>query len=147
MSPETSGHTGKIETMGDPQYESYVGLDPKRITHWEHWSDPDAATYITGINFYKHPISCMLRTNKIYPFLRISVPESDDPVPKLNAQKNQGKGRRGHEYRDHWQQEVASNMFETQPESIAIDLNGLKIETGSHALDIPQYSPGKILAV
>ncbi len=102
--------------MDDPQYESYMGLGPKRIPHWEHWSNPDAATYITGIDFYEQPKCCMLRMNEIYPFLKMSVPEKDDPIPKLDAQENLGKGRWGHAYRDHWQQEVAGNRFASQKE-------------------------------
>jgi hypothetical protein len=105
--------------MSDPQYESYMGLGPKRIAHWEHWSNPDAATHITEIDFYEHPRSCMLRMNEMYPFLRMNVPESDDPIPKLNAQRNQGKGRWGHEYRDHWQQEVAGGRFANREEMMS----------------------------
>ena len=47
--------------MGDPRYESYMGLGPKRIPHWEHWSNPDAETYLTGIDYYQHPRRCRLR--------------------------------------------------------------------------------------
>ena len=92
--------------MGDPRYESFMGLGPKRIAHWEHWSDPDAATYITGIDFYERPRSCMLRLNEMYPFLGLSVPEKDDPIPRLDDQKDRGKGRWGHAYRDYWQQDA-----------------------------------------
>ena len=104
--------------MGNPHYESYMGLGPKRIAHWEHWSNPDAATYITGIDFYEHPRSCMLRMNELYPFLEMGVPEKDDPIPKLEAQKDQGKGRWGHEYRDYWQQEEAGHRFKSQEEML-----------------------------
>jgi len=97
--------------MSDPRYESYMGLGPKRIAHWEHWSDPDAATYITGIDYYEQPRSCMLRLNELYPFLELGAPASDDPLPKLDEQRDQGKGRWGHEYRDHWQQEEAAKRF------------------------------------
>jgi uroporphyrinogen decarboxylase-like protein len=99
--------------MGDPRYESYMGLGPKRIAHWEHWSNPDAATYITGIDFYQQPRSCMLRLHEMYPFLNLGVPGSDDPIAKLDKQDDKGKGRWGHSYRDHWQQQVASQRFES----------------------------------
>ncbi len=66
--------------MSDARYESYMGLGPKDIGHWEHWSNPDAATYITGIDFYKQPRSCILRMNEMYPFLGLDAPEKDDPT-------------------------------------------------------------------
>jgi hypothetical protein len=40
---------------------------PKRVPHWEHWSCPDAETYITGIDFYEHPRLCRLRMVELYP--------------------------------------------------------------------------------
>ncbi|MFH0964563.1 MAG: uroporphyrinogen decarboxylase family protein [Planctomycetota bacterium] len=104
--------------MSDPKYESFMGLGPKRIAHWEHWSDPDAATHITGIDFYERPRSCMTRLNEIYPFLDVGVPEKDDPLPRLHEQKDLGKGRWGHAYRENWQQEIAGKRFATQEEML-----------------------------
>ena len=51
----------------DPVYMAYMGLGPKRIPHTEHWSCPDAETYITGIDCYDHPKLCRERWNEIYP--------------------------------------------------------------------------------
>jgi len=99
--------------MMDPRYETLLGRGPKRIAHWEHFSNPDAATYISGIDFYEKPRSCMLKINEIYPFLNLAVPGSDDPLPRLDSQENKGKGRWGHEYRDHWQQEEAGRRFKS----------------------------------
>ena len=104
--------------MIDARYESFMGLGPKRIAHWEHWSNPDAATYITGIDFYERPRSCILRLNNIYPFLGLEVPASDDPIPRLDEQEDQGKGRWGHAYRDHWQQEEAKKNFTSHEEAL-----------------------------
>lgn len=103
--------------MADARYESFMGLGPRRISHWEHWSNPDAATAISGIDFYDHPRSCILRLNALYPFLNLGVPAADAPIPRLDAQEDKGKGRWGHSYRDHWQQEEASKRF-TSPEEI-----------------------------
>jgi hypothetical protein len=97
--------------MADPRYESFMGLGPKRIAHWEHWSNPDAATAITGIDFYEHPRQCMQKMAELYPFIPLGVPAKDDPIKKFDAQQDKGKGRWGHEYRDHWQQEVAGQRF------------------------------------
>ena len=68
------------------RYMAYMGMAPKRIPHWEHWSCPDAETYLTGIDYYEHPKLCREKLRELYPHLGLGVPESDDPVPrpKLN---------------------------------------------------------------
>jgi len=98
--------------MDDLRYQSYMGLGPRTIPHWEHWSNPEAATHITGIDFYDLPSSCMQRLNEMYPRLGVGVPATDDPLPRIDEQADQGKGRWGHAYRDHWQQDVAAHRFE-----------------------------------
>jgi len=68
------------------KYMAYMGMAPKRIPHWEHWSCPDAETYLTGIDYYEHPRLCRLKMRELYPQLGLSVPEKDDPKlgPKLD---------------------------------------------------------------
>ena len=105
--------------MNDPFYESWMGLGPKRIAHWEHWSNPDAATYITGIDYYDHPRQCMQRLSELYPFAGFSVPEKDTPIPRIESQDNRGKGRWGDAYREHWQQEDAAHNFATTEDMLA----------------------------
>ncbi len=34
--------------MGDARYDTFMGRGPDRVVHWEHWSNPDAETYLTG---------------------------------------------------------------------------------------------------
>lgn len=102
----------------DAKYESYMGLGPKRIAHWEHWSNPDAETYLTGIDYYEHPRLCRLKLQELYPQIDFGVPEKDDPLPKLDAQEDQGKGRWGHTYRDYWQQEEAGRRFKSREEML-----------------------------
>ncbi len=63
-------------------YLAYMGLAPKRIPHWEHWSCPDAETYLTGIDYYEHPRLCRLELQKRYPQLGLPVPDSDAPRPR-----------------------------------------------------------------
>ncbi len=97
-----------------PVYDTYTGQGPRRLIHWEPWSNPDAATYITGINFYQRPRSCMLRLTEIYPFLYLShayIPKNDEPLPTPDKERDTGKGRWGHAYRDFWQQEAANQHF------------------------------------
>jgi hypothetical protein len=86
--------------------------------HWEHWSDPDAATYIAGIDYYDHPKLCMARLAEMYPFVGFGVPADDKPIPRLAAQTDKKKGRWGTDYRDYWQQEEAAKRFKSQAEML-----------------------------
>jgi len=104
--------------MSDTRYESYMGLGPKCIAHWEHWSNPDAETYLTGINYYEHPRLCRLKLNELYPQLGLGVPETDDPKLRPEQQSDKSKGRWGDSYRDHWQQDVASHRFKDQEDML-----------------------------
>jgi hypothetical protein len=85
------------------RYLALMGLAPKRIPHWEHWSCPDAETYITGIDYYEHPRECRLRMQELYPQLGLPVPETDDPKPRpnldLNAQTSSTDDRGFHHVR------------------------------------------------
>lgn len=64
------------------RYLAYKGLAPRRIPHWEHWSCPDAETYLTGIDYYEHPRECRLKLRELYPQLELPIPERDDPLPR-----------------------------------------------------------------
>jgi hypothetical protein len=66
----------------DDKYLAYMGLAPKRIPHWEHWSNPDAETWITGIDYFDHPRECRQKMQELYPELGLAVPETDEPVPR-----------------------------------------------------------------
>jgi len=61
-------------------YETYMGMGPKTVPHWEHWSNPDAETQLTGVDYYEHPRLCRLKMNELYPELRLHVPSSDEPI-------------------------------------------------------------------
>jgi len=64
------------------KYLAFMGRWPRRIPHWEHWSCPDAETYLTGIDHYKHPRLCRGKMAELYPQLELSIPEKDDPLPR-----------------------------------------------------------------
>lgn len=66
----------------DPFFATILGQGPKRLLHWEHWSDPDAETFLTGIDYYAHPRQCRLRLKEVYPQLNLPVPETDTPLPR-----------------------------------------------------------------
>ena len=68
--------------MSAPRYDTYMGHGPAQIVHWEHWSCPDAETYLTGIDYYEHPRSCREKLRELYPQLDLAVPETDDPRPR-----------------------------------------------------------------
>jgi len=69
-----------------------MGMAPKRIPHWEHWSAPDAETYLTGIDYYEHPRLCRLKLRELYPQLGLGIPATDEPIPRpqldLNGQSS-----------------------------------------------------------
>lgn len=68
--------------MGDARYDTYMGHGPKKVPHWEHWSCPDAETYLTGIDYYEHPKLCRERLKALYPQLDLAIPATDDPKPR-----------------------------------------------------------------
>lgn len=74
----------------EDRYLALMGLWPKRIPHWEHWSCPDAETYLTGIDYYQHPRQCRQRLAELYPQLGLPVPESDDPIPRPDEADGSG---------------------------------------------------------
>jgi len=69
------------------RYMAFMGMAPERIPHWEHWSCPDAETYMTGIDYYEHPRLCRLKMKTLYPQLNLPVPETDDPKPRSKAEQ------------------------------------------------------------
>ncbi len=64
------------------RYLALMGLAPKRIPHWEHWSCPDGETHLTGIDYFEHPRLCRQKLAELYPQLRLGVPASDEPIPR-----------------------------------------------------------------
>ncbi len=84
------------------KYLAFMGLAPKKIPHWEHWSNPDAETYLTGINYFEHPRQCRLKLQELYPQLELGVPESDDPIPKPSDDVEHGTVRWGAGQTSRW---------------------------------------------
>ncbi|MCE5279568.1 MAG: uroporphyrinogen decarboxylase family protein [Planctomycetaceae bacterium] len=64
------------------RYLALMGLAPRRIPHWEHWSCPDAESYMTGIDYYDHPRLCRQKLAELYPQLGLWIPDKDDPRPR-----------------------------------------------------------------
>ncbi|MHC4983551.1 MAG: uroporphyrinogen decarboxylase family protein [Planctomycetota bacterium] len=80
----------------DDRYLAFMGLAPKRIPHWEHWSCPDAETYLTGIDYYEHPKLCRQKLAELYPQLGLGIPAKDDPItrPKMDLKGKSSDPRR-----------------------------------------------------
>lgn len=79
-----------VQTVQSDRYLAYMGLAPARIPHWEHWSCPDAETYLTKIDYYAHPRECRLRLRELYPELELPVPASDAPRPRPSFSAEEG---------------------------------------------------------
>ena len=76
--------------MSDPHFDVYMGHGPNKLLHWEHWSCPDAETYLTGIDYYEHPRECRLKLQELYPQLGLGVPETDEPKPRPSLSDGDG---------------------------------------------------------
>ena len=87
--------------MADAYYETLHGRGPKQMVHWEHWSNPDAETFLTGIDYYDHPRSCRLKLRDLYPELSLHVPEQDTPIPRpaLSGQGGPSSNENAHTVR------------------------------------------------
>ena len=105
--------------MNDPRYDAYMGNGPDKLLHWEHWSCPDAETYLSGIDYYDHPRECRLKLKELYPELELAVPKNDTPKPRPEDQADTGHGRWGDSMRDHWQQKDASHRFKDLDDMLA----------------------------
>lgn len=78
-----------VGTAEKERYLSLIGKGGRKILHIEHWSNPDAETYLTGIDHYERPRECRQRLAQLYPMLNLPVPESNAPIPRpsLGAEK------------------------------------------------------------
>lgn len=70
------------------KYLALMGQKPSHIPHWEHWSNPDAETFITGIDHYKHPLLAKQKLNELYPELYLSLPDNDNPISEPSNDVN-----------------------------------------------------------
>lgn len=100
-------------------YDAVLGRNPKTIPHWEHWSNPDAETALTGIDHYEHPRQAALAMNERFPRLRLGVPGSDEPRRRPEEQEDRGHGRWGDSNRGYWQQDVAAHRFKSLDDMLA----------------------------
>jgi len=117
------------------RYKAFMGMAPRRIPHWEHWSCPDAETYLTGIDYYEHPRLCRQRLAELYPQLELPIPDNDEPKAPPERQEDKGKGRWGDANRDYWQQEEASRRFRSVEDMLAFSPLAQGDFTGWHVVE------------
>ncbi|MCL2708561.1 MAG: uroporphyrinogen decarboxylase family protein [Defluviitaleaceae bacterium] len=96
--------------MEDALYQSYMGRGPKRIPHYEHWSNPDAESYITGIDYYDHPRECRLKFNSMYP-QDLPVPPTDEPRKRPELGAPGGPSTDGEKARVRWGDSMTSTYI------------------------------------
>ena len=72
----------EIKRSDDERYNVFMGMGGKKLMHWEHWSNPDAETYLTGIDYYEHPRLCRQKLSELYPMLGLGIPQNDTPVSR-----------------------------------------------------------------
>ncbi|MDD5705198.1 MAG: uroporphyrinogen decarboxylase family protein [Kiritimatiellae bacterium] len=131
--------------MSDAWCDTFMGHGPKQIAHWEHWSNPDAETWLTGIDYYEHPRRCRLRMQELYPQLNLGVPAEDTPKPRPEENADQSKGRWGDSYRDHWQQDVASQRFKSTDDMLRFSPLAQGDFTGWHVVADGDYSSEEVI--
>ncbi len=131
--------------MADPVYLAFMGRGEDRVLHWENFSNPDAATHISGIDYYQQPRTCILKVNEMYPFLRLRAPAKDTPIPRPEEQEDTGKGRWGAHFRDHWQQGEAGKRFSSHEEMLKFSPLEQGDFTGWHIMADGDYSSEEII--
>ncbi|MCE5240187.1 hypothetical protein LLH23_17125 [bacterium] len=62
-----------------------IRLQPvDRIPHWEHFSNPDAFTLLSGIDAWQHPRLAAQKVAELYPLdMGVGIPATDDPIERL----------------------------------------------------------------
>ena len=131
--------------MSDDLYLTFMGKGPKQLPHWEHWSCPDAETFLTGIDYYDHPKLCRERLAELYPQLRLDVPPTDEPKIRPEDQPDQSHGRWGDSYRDHWQQDEASRRFKSMEDMLRFSPLEQGDFTGWHVVVDGDFSSEEII--
>ncbi|HHW49352.1 MAG TPA: hypothetical protein GXX14_12165 [Clostridiaceae bacterium] len=83
----------------DDKYLTFMGKGPRKVAHIEHWSCPDAETYLTGIDYYENPRLCRIKMAELYPQLGLPIPGSNDPKPRPKEEELERKSMESGEAR------------------------------------------------
>jgi len=62
-----------------------IRLQPvDRIPHWEHFSNPDAFSLLSGIDAWEHPRLAAQKVAELYPLdMGVAIPATDEPLERL----------------------------------------------------------------
>lgn len=134
------------------RYLTLMGQGPQgRIPHWEAWSNPDAETFITGIDYYDHPQQCRQKMNALYPELRLPVPATDAPKPRpqmgldgLSSNSENHTVRWGDSESGTW--EHGEKYFKTEEDVFAFDpLKHADMRDWPHVVENWDFSSEEII--
>jgi len=78
---------------------TFMGMGGQKLIHWEHWSNPDAETYLTGVDYYEHPKLCREKMKELYPMLELNIPDTDNPKPRPRLGSEISSDREAHTVR------------------------------------------------
>lgn len=67
------------------KFLAMMGKGPRKIPHRELWSNPEAETCFTGIDYFEHPRLCREKMARLYPQLELPVPPTDEPIPRPDS--------------------------------------------------------------
>ena len=89
----------ETKRSSDERYNVFMGIGSKKLIHWEHWSNPDAETYLTGIDYYQNPQKCRQKLAELYPMLGLGIPATDAPIPKPKLGRELSQNPENHSVR------------------------------------------------
>ena len=102
------------------RYLSMKGRGGSKILHIEHWSNPDAETYMTGIDYYDRPRDCRLRMAELYPMLELPIPATNDPIPRPTLGRDRASSNAEHHSVRWGDGESSTFLHGEQPEDVEI---------------------------
>lgn len=72
--------------MASDAYLAMMGQAPRRVPRWEHLSNPDFEQLMTGVDPWERPRTARQKLLELVKIdLGCGVPESDEPIPRLEA--------------------------------------------------------------
>ena len=134
------------------RYLTMMGCGPAgRIPHWEAWSNPDAESYLTGIDYYEHPRLCRQKMEELYPELQLGIPDTDEPKPRPRLEEEGlSSDRENHTVR--WGDgetatfEHGEKYFKTEEDVFAFDpLEHADMREWPHVVENIDYSSEEII--
>lgn len=124
------------------KYLAFHGHRQGYVPRWEMWSNPDAESYITGIDYYSHPRLCRERLAALYPDLELPVPPTDDPISRPVVEDGQHAARWGDGFTWEWDW---GSCFHSEEEVLAFSPLEHPDFRDIHVVESHDYSSEEIL--